>query len=75
MGADRGDPACQSMLGLLYFRGQGVPQDYVLAHKWLNLAASAAEPDAVGWRDQIASMMTSQQIAEAQRLARDWKPK
>jgi len=41
---------------------------------WLNLAA-AQEPDAVRERDVAASQMTPDEIAEAQRLASEWKPK
>jgi hypothetical protein len=48
-------------------------------HMWLNLAASrVGEKDrenAVMDRDKVASEMTSAQIAEAQKLAREWKPK
>ena len=57
---------------------KGVPQDYVKAHKWLNLAASratAAETnDLRSIRDALAKKMTSLQVAEAQQLAREWKP-
>ena len=63
-------------LGLLYERGQGVPQDYVQAHMWLNLAASHEKiSGAVEDRDKLASKMTPAQIAEAQKLAREWNPK
>jgi TPR repeat protein len=65
----------------MYANGWGMPQDYVEAHKWLNLAATgfpASEPEkremAVRNRDQLAARMTAAQIAEAQRLARAWKP-
>jgi hypothetical protein len=40
---------------------------------WLSLAA-ANEPDVVRERDFAASQMTPDEIAEAQRVARDWKP-
>ena len=53
--------------------GQGVPQDVVLAYMWLSLAATQ-EPDAARERDLAASQMTSDEITEAQRLAREWKP-
>ena len=56
-----------------------VPQDYVLAHMWLNLAASKSsgkERDAyAASRDSLAEKMTREQISEAQKLAREWKPK
>ena len=64
----------------MYYFGRGVPQDYIEAHKWLNLAASrflASEADkrahALKNRDIVARQMTRWQIAEAQRLARQWK--
>jgi TPR repeat protein len=78
--AEQGDDGAQAMLGTMYARGEGVPQDYVQAHMWINLAASQSPPgelhkEAVKWRDSIAARMTPAQIAEAQRLAREWKPK
>jgi TPR repeat protein len=71
--AEQGYASAQAYLGIMYWNGQGVPQDAVLAYMWLNLAA-AQEPDAVGKRDVAASQMAPEQIAEAQRMAREWKP-
>ena len=59
-------------LGLAYSTGQGVPQDYVVAHKWFNLAALRGCDIAKSWRNQIAEEMNAGQIAQAQRLAREW---
>src|SRR5262249_31805490 len=78
--ADQGDLAGQAGLGLAYANGEGVPQDHILAYMWLNLAATRAsgalERDfVVKNRDRIAQTMTPAQLAEAQRLAREWKPK
>jgi TPR repeat protein len=39
--ADQGDPLAQLSLGLLYEEGTGVPQDFVQAHMWFNLAAAS----------------------------------
>jgi uncharacterized protein len=72
--AEQGNLEAQYSLGLMYARGRGVPQDYVTAHKWLNLAAVNGNKDAVKGRDIIAAQMTPAQIAEAQKLAREWKP-
>ena len=62
----------------MYAMGRGVSQDYVVAHMWLNLGAaqvSAADRDKYVYaRDAVAELMTAEQIAEAQRLAREWKP-
>jgi TPR repeat protein len=73
--ADEGNATAQSNLGLMYAQGHGVPQDYVIAHMWLNLSAAQGYEDAVKNRDVVAHLMTSEQIAEAQKLAREWKPK
>lgn len=64
----------QNILGVMYDNGQGVAQNYVQAHQWFNLAAANGMSIAVKHRDVIAQKMTSQQIVEAQKLAREWKP-
>ena len=73
--AAQGFAVAQYNLGLMYAKGNGVPQDYVQAHKWADLAASKGHKEAVKIRDILIEMMTPDQIAEAQRLAREWKPK
>jgi TPR repeat protein len=57
-----------------YEQGDGVLQDYVLAYMWYNLAAAQGAGVAAKDRDRVAARMTPEQIAEAQRLAREWKP-
>jgi hypothetical protein len=59
----------------MYAKGQGVPQDYVSAHMWWNLSGSNGYEDAVENRNIVEKKMTPSQIEEAQRLARNWKPK
>ena len=71
--AEGGDPAAQNDLGWMYQNGRGVAQDYVAAHMWYNLAG-AGDGEAREYRDRIAEKMTPDQIAEAQRRAREWKP-
>ncbi len=77
--AEQGHGWSQYNLGLMYGRGLGVPQDYVQAHMWFNLAAlrfpPGARAEAAKKRNIVAKLMTPAQIAEAQRLAREWKPK
>ena len=73
--AEQGYAAAQFNLGVMYDKGQGVPQDYVQAHKWWNLAAANGDADAIKSRDIVAKKMTPAQIAEVQKLAREWKPK
>ncbi len=59
-------------LGLAYSTGQGVEVDYVAPHKWFNLAAIKGSELAKSWRAQISAEMNNGQIAEAQKLAREW---
>lgn len=70
--AEQGNADASGFLGYLHLSGQGVPQDYVLAHMWFNLASAQGDEDAVETRDAVADQMTPDQIAEAQRLARAW---
>ena len=72
--ADSGDRRAMLALGRLYVQGLGVLQDYVEAHKWLNLAASRGEAAALKERDAVAAKMTPEERAEAQKRARAWRP-
>jgi TPR repeat protein len=73
-----GIPTAQYFFGLMYDKGQGMPQDFVLAQAWLNLAVAHAEPRVRSrWvliRDAVASKMSEAQLAEARRLAYEWRP-
>lgn len=60
-------------LGDMYARGRGVLQDFIQAHMWYNLGAAHGEWKAAEAREALAPQMTPDQIAEAQRLAREWK--
>jgi len=77
--ADQGDSRAQYSLGALYVAGHGVPQDFVYAHMWFNLAASRAmgddEKQYSAARDSLATKMTPQEIAEAHKFAREWQLK
>jgi hypothetical protein len=59
-------------LGLTYAVGRGVPVDFVIAHKWFNLAAMRGNADAARLRREIAAQMSEAEIAQAQRGARAW---
>lgn len=75
LAADKGQANAQCFLGLMYFEGRGVSRDYVSAHMWLNLAVAGGIEDAAKYRDALTAKMTFIQIEEAQRFARDWKPR
>jgi TPR repeat protein len=59
-------------LGMMYSTGSSVPTDYVTAHKWFNLAAMRGNKDASRLRREIAEQMSENEVAAAQRAARDW---
>jgi TPR repeat protein len=60
-------------LGLLYSTGQGgAPLDYVSAHMLFNLAAMRGSVEAKVYRKELAGEMASEDVAEAQRQARQW---
>ena len=73
--AEQGLAQAQYNLGVMYANGEGVAQDYAAAHMWFNLAAASRNKNAVKARDIVAARLTPAQIAEAQKLAREWKAK
>ena len=75
MSAEQGDARGQYSIGDMYLAGEGVAQDFVEAHRWFSLSAVAGNQDAINARDVVAARMTPEQIAEAHRRAREWKPK
>jgi TPR repeat protein len=72
--AESGDATAQYNLGVFYDNGLGVPQDKINAYIWFSLAAAQGRKGAAAIRDLMARRMTPGQIAEAQKLAREWKP-
>jgi uncharacterized protein len=73
--AEQGNDLAQRRLGLLYERGDGVPKDFVQAYMWYKLGAANGGKSGAIMRDELAVRMTSDQLAEAKKLAREWKPK
>lgn len=59
-------------LGLRYAAGHEVEVDLIEAHKWFNLAAVRGNEEARQYRAELARDMTREQIAAAQRQAREW---
>ena len=75
LAAEQGHPAAQFILGALYLKGRGVSKNYVQAHKWFTRAAAGGYKDARRGLDLVEQRLSPAQIAEAQRLAREWKAK
>ena len=47
LSAEQGNNVAQNYLGVLYVLGQGISQDYVLAHMWFSLSGSRGLKDGV----------------------------
>ena len=81
MAASKGNAKAMFNIGELYSSGKGVPQDYVLAYMWFTLAASHYPASEIADRNnvavkinEIALKMIPEEIAEAKRMAREWRP-
>lgn len=76
--AEQADPYAEASLGILFNFGKGVERNYVQAYMWYERAAMHSQggnkDSIVEMRDGIADNLTPQQIEEAKRLAREWKP-
>ena len=73
--AEQGHYDAQYNLGNMYAQGQGVVQDYVMAHMYWNIAAVSGDKSAIENRGIVEKKMTSSQIEKAQDLAREWMQK
>ncbi len=72
LAAQTGAPDALFELGMLYATGRDVDADLVSAHKWFNLAAARGNASALTYRVELAREMSTDQVAEAQKLAREW---
>ncbi|MEN8734596.1 MAG: tetratricopeptide repeat protein, partial [Lentimonas sp.] len=73
--AEQGYAQAQYNLGMAYYYGHGVPEDYVESYMWLNLAAAQGDENAKHNKGILSKQMTREQIAEAQKLSREWSAK
>ncbi len=73
--AEHGYLIAQCNLGAMHAEGKGVARDYIKAYMWCSLAAGQGDSNAQKNLDLMAKKMSSSEIAEAQRLAKEWKPK
>jgi len=74
--AEQGDSTAQFLLATAYISGSGVAQDDVQAYLWLAIARERgneqAKESAVIAMQRLAERMQKEQVAEAERLAREW---
>jgi len=70
--ADQGYVTAQTVVGLMYYFNYG--GDYVSAYMWFTLAAAQGNAFAEMFLKDTADKMTREQVAQAEKLAREWKP-
>ena len=75
LAADQGHGPAMFLIATYHEKARGVTKDAVQAYQWYNLAAAHGHEDGAKWRDRLATNMTPTQIAQAQFLARNWRPK
>lgn len=73
--AEQGYAPAQGLLGWCYGDGKGVVKDLVQAYKWIYLAATQGDKGSFKWCSEAERFMTPAQIAEAQRLSREFRPR
>ena len=71
LAAKQGSRSAQSRLGALQVVGLGLPKDRVQAYAWLNLAASAGDPEVIALRDNLAEQLEPGQLAFGEALSRE----
>jgi len=69
--AEQGHAQAQVILGIMSSQGRGVPKDSVQAYRWYTLAAGQGDDLAGKFKDHLAKSMTLDQLAKAQKLARE----
>ncbi len=72
--ANQGDGMAETIVGLMYYFNHGVPLDYVSAYVWFSLGAAHGNSLAAFMLKDVTNKMTRGEIAQAQKLAREWKP-
>ena len=56
--AEQGDARAQVVLGVMYDKGEGVPQDYIQAHKWFNIFGAKEKENIEKLPDILKNYMT-----------------
>jgi len=73
--AEHGIRDSQFNLGILYARGLGVPRDLATSYKWFALAATGGDADSAKKRDDIAQVLSKEDLARARLAVETWVAK
>ena len=67
--AEDGNADAQYAMGAKYFKGEGLPMDYVMGYAWMDVAARQGHYAAPNYRDLIALILSTEDIAKAKALS------
>ena len=73
--AEQGIAPAQHNLGVAYYNGKCVTQDFLLAYIWLSVAATNGDRFASENRDKLAKRMTRTNLSKAQAIANTYQVK
>jgi len=73
--AEKGKPAAQLVLGMMYFKGTGVERNIIEADKWLIVSEKLGQEAGKKNRIFIERKMNRHQIEKAHKLAKNWLQK
>ena len=68
--AENGNPKAQSVLGVMYRRGQGVVRNSAHAFVWFSRAAARGDARAKTGLREVSQGMTPQELSQAREMAR-----
>jgi uncharacterized protein len=71
--ADQGYEKAELNLGAMYGVGKGVHKNLIESYKWLSICAATGDAKCAAERDLVAKKLNSKKLAEAQRMAKEWK--
>jgi len=72
--AENGHEMAGYRVAFMYLRALGVSKkkNYIQAYRWFAISAQRGIGDAAEWRDKIVEEMNEEELAEAERLVREW---
>jgi TPR repeat protein len=66
--AEKGNPKAQSVIGVMYRKGEGVARNSLRAFMWFSLAAARGDAKAKAELHEVSRDMTPAEISQAQEM-------
>jgi TPR repeat protein len=67
--AEQGNPKAQSVLGVMYRKGEGVARNSMRAFVWFSFAAARGDARAKAGLREVSKTMTLQEVSQAREMA------